>query len=79
MAGYGDVYTICGRKYLYALVDVGLAIKQLVSFEHILVLQEQYDKAAAFCCSFGLQMIVIETVWKEKCLTDFFSASTYNF
>jgi hypothetical protein len=32
----------------------------------------KYDLAAAFCCSFGLQMIWIKSVWEEKCLADFF-------
>jgi len=36
-----------------------------------------YDAAAAFCCSYGLQIIRIKSVWEEQCLAEYFSVSAY--
>jgi hypothetical protein len=72
MAPYGNIYNICGRKYLFSLVDVSLQLNEKTILLKFSVLQMEYDPAAAFCCSFGLQMIRIKSVWEEQCLADFY-------
>jgi hypothetical protein len=75
-AHLGSSITICGRKYLLSIPDVCFANNRGPVFK-ILVLQMIYDAAAAFCCSFGLQIIRIKSVWEEKCLAEYFSVSAY--